>query len=85
VVDSDKAIVDAVERIASERGFSMATIAMAWVLHNPVVDSATPAPPSRSTSPTPSPRSTSRPPTTRSAPSKLRTCPGNRPTSTDGR
>jgi 1-deoxyxylulose-5-phosphate synthase len=38
--DSDKAIVDAVERIASERGFSMATIAMAWVLHNPLVDSA---------------------------------------------
>jgi aryl-alcohol dehydrogenase-like predicted oxidoreductase len=36
---SDKAIVDAVQRIAADRGVSMATIAMAWVLHNPVVDS----------------------------------------------
>lgn len=38
-LDSDKAIVDAVERIASERGVSMATVALAWVLKNPVVDS----------------------------------------------
>jgi 1-deoxyxylulose-5-phosphate synthase len=38
-LDSDKAIVDAVERIATERDVSMATIAMAWVLHNPVVES----------------------------------------------
>jgi aryl-alcohol dehydrogenase-like predicted oxidoreductase len=38
-LDSDKAIVDAVERIADERGVSMATLAMAWVLNNPVVDS----------------------------------------------
>ena len=37
-LDSDKAIVDAVERIASDR-VSMATVAMAWVLRNPVVDS----------------------------------------------
>lgn len=36
--DSDKGTVDAVERIANERGVSMATIALAWVLHNPVVD-----------------------------------------------
>jgi 1-deoxyxylulose-5-phosphate synthase len=38
-LDSDKAIVDAVERIASDRDVSMATVAMAWVLRNPVVDS----------------------------------------------
>jgi aryl-alcohol dehydrogenase-like predicted oxidoreductase len=37
-LESDKAIVDAVQRIAQERGVSMATVAMAWVLHNPVVD-----------------------------------------------
>ena len=36
--ETDKAIVDAVERIASDRGVSMATIALAWVLRNPVVD-----------------------------------------------
>jgi aryl-alcohol dehydrogenase-like predicted oxidoreductase len=36
--DSDKPIVDGVERIAAERGVSMATVAMAWVLRNPVVD-----------------------------------------------
>ena len=38
-LDSDKAIVDAVQRIANQRGSSMATIALAWVLGNPVVDS----------------------------------------------
>lgn len=38
-LDSDKAIVDAVERIAAERGVAMATVAMAWVLNNPVVSS----------------------------------------------
>ncbi len=37
VLDSDKAIVDAVERIARERGVAMATVAMAWVLRNPVI------------------------------------------------
>ena len=37
-LESDKAIVDAVERIASDRGVPMATVAMAWVLRNPVVD-----------------------------------------------
>lgn len=36
-LDSDQAIVDAVERTASERGVAMATVAMAWVLKNPVV------------------------------------------------
>ncbi|WP_067811307.1 aldo/keto reductase [Actinomadura kijaniata] len=36
-LDSDKAIVQAVQRIAEERGVSMATVAMAWVLRNPVV------------------------------------------------
>jgi aryl-alcohol dehydrogenase-like predicted oxidoreductase len=36
-LDTDKAIVDAVEQIAQERGVSMATVAMAWVLNNPVV------------------------------------------------
>lgn len=38
-LDSDKAIVDAVERIAAERGVATATVAMAWVLKIPVVDS----------------------------------------------
>ncbi len=37
-LESDKAIVDAVERIAGEREVSMAQVAMAWVLRNPVVD-----------------------------------------------
>jgi aryl-alcohol dehydrogenase-like predicted oxidoreductase len=35
---SDKAIVDAVEAIAARRGVSMAQVALAWVLENPVVD-----------------------------------------------
>jgi aryl-alcohol dehydrogenase-like predicted oxidoreductase len=38
-LQSDKAIVDAVQRIAADRGVSMAQVAMAWVLKNPVVDS----------------------------------------------
>ncbi|MCC3763427.1 aldo/keto reductase [Glycomyces sp. TRM65418] len=38
VQNSDKATVDSVARIAAERGVAMATIAMAWVLRNPVVD-----------------------------------------------
>jgi aryl-alcohol dehydrogenase-like predicted oxidoreductase len=37
-LESDEAIVAAVQRIAQDRGVSMATVAMAWVLHNPVVD-----------------------------------------------
>ncbi|HEX4018434.1 MAG TPA: aldo/keto reductase [Frankiaceae bacterium] len=37
-LESDKATVDAVERIAQERGVAMASVAMAWVLRNPVVD-----------------------------------------------
>ncbi|MBS2545633.1 aldo/keto reductase [Catenulispora sp. NL8] len=36
-LDSDRAIVEAVQRIADARGVSMAQIAMAWVLKNPVV------------------------------------------------
>jgi len=36
--DSDKQIIDTVQRIAQARGVSMAQIAMAWVLKNPVVD-----------------------------------------------
>ncbi|MGX1272893.1 aldo/keto reductase [Streptomyces phaeoluteigriseus] len=36
-LDSDQAIVDAVQRIAEGRGVSMAQVAMAWVLKNPVV------------------------------------------------
>jgi aryl-alcohol dehydrogenase-like predicted oxidoreductase len=36
---SDEAIVHAVQRIAAERGTAMATVALAWVLRNPVVDS----------------------------------------------
>jgi aryl-alcohol dehydrogenase-like predicted oxidoreductase len=37
-LQSDKATVDAVQRIAKERGVAMASVAMAWVLRNPVVD-----------------------------------------------
>ena len=36
-LDSDRPIVEAVQRIAEARGVSMAQIAMAWVLKNPVV------------------------------------------------
>ena len=36
-LESDRAIVDAVQRIALARGVSMAQVAMAWVLNNPVV------------------------------------------------
>jgi 1-deoxyxylulose-5-phosphate synthase len=35
--ESDKAIVDAVQRIAQDRGVPMAQVALAWVLRNPVV------------------------------------------------
>ena len=35
--DIDRAIVDAVERVASRRGVAMAQVALAWVLGNPVV------------------------------------------------
>jgi aryl-alcohol dehydrogenase (NADP+) len=37
-LDSDKQIVDAVARVASDRGVSRAQVALAWVLSNPVVD-----------------------------------------------
>ena len=36
-LDSDKAIVDAVQNIAESRGVSMAQVSLAWVLKNPVV------------------------------------------------
>ncbi|OLT52278.1 aldo/keto reductase [Cellulosimicrobium sp. CUA-896] len=36
-LDSDRAVVDAVQRIAESRGVSMAQVALAWVLRNPVV------------------------------------------------
>jgi 1-deoxyxylulose-5-phosphate synthase len=36
-LDSDQAIVEAVQRIALARDVSMAQVAMAWVLKNPVV------------------------------------------------
>ncbi|WP_194897046.1 aldo/keto reductase [Catenulispora pinisilvae] len=36
-LDGDRPIVEAVQRIAEARGVSMAQIAMAWVLKNPVV------------------------------------------------
>ncbi|MEW1861080.1 aldo/keto reductase [Streptomyces sp. NPDC088194] len=36
-LDSDQAIVEAVQRIAQARGVSMAQVALAWVLKNPVV------------------------------------------------
>jgi aryl-alcohol dehydrogenase-like predicted oxidoreductase len=35
---TDEATVGAVQRIAEERGVAMASVAMAWVLRNPVVD-----------------------------------------------
>jgi aryl-alcohol dehydrogenase-like predicted oxidoreductase len=37
-LDTDQATVEAVQRIAKERGVAMASVAMAWVLRNPVVD-----------------------------------------------
>jgi aryl-alcohol dehydrogenase-like predicted oxidoreductase len=37
VDDANVPIVNAVERIAADRGVSMASVALAWVLHNPVV------------------------------------------------
>jgi aryl-alcohol dehydrogenase-like predicted oxidoreductase len=39
-LESDKSTVDAVEEIAKSRNVSMATVAMAWVLKNEIVDSA---------------------------------------------
>ena len=36
-LDSDSGIVDAVQEIADTRGVPMAQVALAWVLHNPVV------------------------------------------------
>ena len=36
--DADEQVVGAVQRIAEDRGVSMATIGLAWVLRNPVVD-----------------------------------------------
>jgi aryl-alcohol dehydrogenase-like predicted oxidoreductase len=36
-LDSDKGTVDAVQRIAEARGIPMATVALAWMLRNPVV------------------------------------------------
>lgn len=38
-LNSDKAIVDEVQKIAAPRGISMATAAMAWLLNNPGVTS----------------------------------------------
>lgn len=35
--EAEKPVIDAVEAIARERGVPMAQIALAWVLHNPVV------------------------------------------------
>ena len=36
-IDSDRPIVDAVQQVAEARGIPMAHVALAWVLHNPVV------------------------------------------------
>lgn len=36
--DADKPIVDAVQKLAADRGIPMAQVALAWVLSNPVVD-----------------------------------------------
>jgi aryl-alcohol dehydrogenase-like predicted oxidoreductase len=38
-LESDKAIVDTVQKIAEARSVTMAQVAMAWVLKNPVVSS----------------------------------------------
>ncbi len=35
--DADKPIADAVQKIAGARGIPMAHVALAWVLHNPVI------------------------------------------------
>lgn len=35
--DSDRPIVDAVARVAADRGVPMSQVALAWVLRNPVV------------------------------------------------
>lgn len=35
--EGDRAIVDAVQKVAEARGISMAQVALAWVLKNPVV------------------------------------------------
>jgi aryl-alcohol dehydrogenase-like predicted oxidoreductase len=37
--EGDRAIVDAVQKIAEARGIPMAQVALAWVLKNPVVTS----------------------------------------------
>jgi aryl-alcohol dehydrogenase-like predicted oxidoreductase len=36
--DENRPIVDAVQRVADARGVPMAHVALAWVMHNPVVD-----------------------------------------------
>lgn len=36
--DADKPIADAVQQVAEARGIPMAQVALAWVLHNPVVN-----------------------------------------------
>lgn len=38
--DADKPIADAVQQVAEARGIPMAQVALAWVLHNPVVNAA---------------------------------------------
>jgi 1-deoxyxylulose-5-phosphate synthase len=35
--DADKPIADTVQKVAEDRGVPMAQVALAWVLHNPVV------------------------------------------------
>jgi len=50
-LDSDRAIVEAVQRIALARGVPMARVAMAWVLKNPVVSAPIACP--RSSNPVP--------------------------------
>ena len=35
--EGDKAVVDAIERVAATKGVSMAQVALAWVLRNPTV------------------------------------------------
>ena len=43
-ISGDRPIVDAVQHVAEARGIPMAHVALAWVLHNPVVTAPIVAP-----------------------------------------
>ncbi len=71
-LDTDQAIIDAIQRIAEARRVSMAQVALAWVLKNPVVDAPIVGVTKQHTWSTPPPRSTWSSPTTRSPRSRSR-------------